>query len=221
MAFAGFPKQTIAFLSGLSSHNDKAWFEKHRADYDDHFVAVGRAFAEAMAAPLRKIDPAVHAEPASLMRIYRDTRFAKDKRPYKDHLDLWFWTGKKKGWDASGFFFRLSKNEVMLGCGMHAFSPKTLAAYRRAALDDRTGAKLVGIIKKLKNAGYDVGQVGYKKVPKGVDPGHPREELLRFNSLHAGWQAPHPKALSSAAFASFVAGHFAKIAPLHEWLKSL
>jgi Conserved hypothetical protein (DUF2461) len=40
----------------------------------------------------------------SIMRINRDIRFSKDKSPYKDHLDLWFWTGDREGWDASGFF---------------------------------------------------------------------------------------------------------------------
>ncbi|HXI56959.1 MAG TPA: DUF2461 family protein [Polyangia bacterium] len=47
--------------------------------------------------------------------INRDIRFFKDKSPYKDHLDLWFWTGDRKGWDASGFFFRLTPDRPMAG----------------------------------------------------------------------------------------------------------
>lgn len=60
----------------------------------------------------------------SIMGINRDIRFSKDKSPYKDHLDLWFWTGDRKGWDTSGFFFRLTPDRLVLGEGMHGFVPK-------------------------------------------------------------------------------------------------
>src|SRR4051812_2359594 len=118
MKFAGFSRDTVVFLKNLSRHNERAWFEAHRADYESSYVQAGRAFAAALGPRLQAIDAEVHAEPRSLMRIHRDTRFAKDKRPYKDHLDLWFWTGPDKGWDGSGFFFRLTPTELLIGGGM-------------------------------------------------------------------------------------------------------
>jgi uncharacterized protein (TIGR02453 family) len=137
MSFSGFLPETVKFLAGLSRNNDKDWFEAHRADYDAYFVEPAKSFVEALAPRLKKIDTSVQAVPAvngSIMRIYRDVRFAKDKSPYKDHLDLWFWSGKKKGWDASGFFFRLTPKRLVLGAGMHGFPPPVLARYRRAVL---------------------------------------------------------------------------------------
>src|SRR5690242_9527174 len=105
MTFQGFPKGTVQFLSALRKNNDKAWFDAHRADYEDCYVEPAKAFVAAIAPRLEKLDPRIQAEPkvnGSILRINRDVRFAKDKSPYKDHLDLWFWSGEEKGWETSG-----------------------------------------------------------------------------------------------------------------------
>jgi uncharacterized protein (TIGR02453 family) len=221
MAFAGFPKKTVAFLAGLSKNNDKAWFDAHRADYDAFYVDQGKAFVEAIAPRLKKIDARVHAEPkinGSIFRINRDTRFAKDKSPYKDHLDLWFWSGARKGWDCSGFFFRLTPTKLVVGAGMHGFMPPVLARYRRAVLDDDKGAALAKIVAKLRKDGRDVGGESYKKVPRGVPEDHPRAALLRHGGLYAGWEGKHPRELSAPSIVDFVTKQYAAMAPLHQWL---
>ncbi len=115
MPFTGFPKETFAFLSGLERNNTKAWFEGHRGDYEQFHLAPARAFVEAMAPGLKKISKTLNAEPkvnGSIFRINRDVRFSKDKRPYKTTLDLWFWEGEKRGWEAPGMFLRLTPTHV-------------------------------------------------------------------------------------------------------------
>ena len=87
--FAGFPKTTFAFLGGIAEHNDKAWFDEHRADYDAGYVDPARSFVAALGPELRKISKSVSYEPkvnGSLFRIQRDVRFSKDKTPYKTHI---------------------------------------------------------------------------------------------------------------------------------------
>jgi uncharacterized protein (TIGR02453 family) len=224
MSFGGFPKETLRFLAGLRAHNEKAWFEAHRDDYQSFFLAPAMAFAEALAPKLRKIEPEVNVEPrvnGSLMRINRDIRFSKDKSPYKDHLDMWFWTGDRKGWDASGFFFRLRPDRLLLGAGMHGFMPEFLPRYRAAVLDARQGAALAAIVAKLRKAGYEVGTESYKKVPAGVAADHPRAALLRHGGLHAGWEGKHPPALGTPKIVDFVAKHYAAVASLHRWLRGI
>ncbi len=224
MAFDGFPRETVRFLAGLSRNNEKAWFEAHRADYQASFLEPAIAFVEALAPRLRKIDKDVKAEPrvnGSIMRINRDVRFAKDKSPYKDHLDLWFWSGKDKGWDSPGFFFRLTPTRLMLGAGMHGFMPPVLARYRKAVLDDKKGAALVKVAAKVTGAGYDLGGETYKKPPRGVADDHPRAALLKHSGLHAGWEGKHPRELSSPALIDFVAKHYAAVAPLNAWLRAM
>src|SRR5262245_8127098 len=156
MEFSGFAKETVRFLEGIRDHNEKAWFEAHRQDYERAFLAPAQAFVEALKPRLRKIDPDLNAEPrvnGSIMRINRDIRFSKDKSPYKDHMDLWFWAGDRKGWDTSGFFFRLAPDRLILGGGMHGFEASVLARYRAAVLDSRKGAALAAIVAKLRKAG--------------------------------------------------------------------
>jgi uncharacterized protein (TIGR02453 family) len=224
MPGAGFPKQTLKFLSELSRNNEKAWFEAHRADYEAFFLEPAKAFVEALAAPLKKLDPKLQAQPrvnGSILRINRDVRFSKDKTPYKDHLDLWFWSGSKKGWDSSGYFFRLTPAKLLLGCGIHGFAPPLLAQYRQNVLDEKRGPELAKLATALRKKGYTVGGESYKQTPRGVPADHPRAALLRHGGLYASWEAKHPKELGSARLVDFVLGHFANTAPLHRWLSGM
>ena len=224
MRFDGFARETLRFLAGIRAHNEKSWFEAHRADYQQAFLAPAVSFAEALAPRLRKIEPEIAVEPrvnGSIMRINRDLRFSKDKSPYKDHLDLWFWTGDRKGWDASGFFFRLTPDRLLLGAGMYRFEPPALARYRAAVLDGRKGAALAATVAEIRKAGYDVGTELYKRVPAGVPADHPRAALLRHGGLHAGWEGKHPRELGSARIVDLCAKHYAAVAPLHRWLRAM
>ena len=93
-----FPQETVAFLTDLRAHNEKAWFEANRARYDSGFIEPAKAFVEAIGPELNDLVPRIHAEPSvggSIFRINRDIRFSSDKRPYKDHLDFWFWEGDR------------------------------------------------------------------------------------------------------------------------------
>jgi uncharacterized protein (TIGR02453 family) len=224
VSFTGFPRETVRFLAALAKHNDKAWFDAHRGDYEGAFLAPAQAFVKALAPRLEKLDADVHAEPrvnGSIMRINRDVRFAKDKAPYKDHLDLWFWTGERKGWDSSGFFFRITPDRLLLGAGMHRFEPARLARYREAVLEPKRGQELARIAARLRKLGYEVGTETYKKPPRGVPVDHERTALLRHGGLHAGWEAQHPRELHESAIVELVAKHYAAVAPVHAWLRAM
>ena len=96
MAFTGFGPATFTFLKDLGRNNNKEWFQAHRSAYEDDFLEPGLAFIEAIGPLIAKFSPDVRAEPrigGSMMRINRDIRFSKDKRPYKDHLDMAFRRG--------------------------------------------------------------------------------------------------------------------------------
>ena len=129
--FAGFPAETQKFLKGLSKNNNKEWFDAHRSDYDDHWVTPAKAFVEAAGEALQDLAP-VEAQPrvnGSIFRVNRDVRFSADKRPYKDHLDFWFWEGERKT-AVSGFYLRITPTEVGIGVGAHGFDKDRLAKYR-------------------------------------------------------------------------------------------
>lgn len=116
--FGGFQRETLDLLRNLGANNTKDWFDSHRAEYERHYLAPAVAFIAAMAEPLGKLNPGVHADPrvnGSLFRVNRDVRFSRDKTPYKDHIDLFFWVGEGRSRERPGFFFRLRSDRLILG----------------------------------------------------------------------------------------------------------
>jgi uncharacterized protein (TIGR02453 family) len=220
-SFAGFPPETVAFLRGIAEHNDKAWFTANRPLYDKGYVEAGRAFVEAIGPELRKISPEVQFEPkigASLMRVNRDTRFSKDKRPYKDHLDLFFWHGQQKGWTHPGFFLRITADAAWIGAGMHHFEGDVLTLYRDAVVDDRSGEALVAAIAKVEAAGdYAIGSMPRKTVPRGYDKDSPRAKYLLWEGLPAMGQMSTAEVLAPD-FGDKALGHFRATWPIGKWL---
>ena len=221
--FKGFSTATVKFIAGLSANNSRNWFEAHRDDYDAHYIGAAKDFITAMAGPLQKLIPGIQAEPrvnGSIFRINRDIRFSKDKTPYKDHLDLWFWTGERKAPD-SGLFFRLTKDKLILGAGVHMFDPARLAKYR-AAVAGKAGGELVRIGEELGKAGLELQGEHYKKLPRGFEAANAQiERLLRFNALFAMHDIPHPAELGDANFCDYCVEKWQPMAPLHNWLASI
>lgn len=200
---AGFPAGTIEFLRGLRENNTRAWFEAHRADYERFYVDPAREFVLAAGEALRLIAPAIRAEPrilGSIFRINRDTRFSKDKRPYKDHLDFWFWEGDRKA-AVSGFFARVSPDFVGIGAGCHGFSPEQLIAFRRALGERRTTRQLLDVTTGLSAAGYTLsGEVS------------PQSRFLYVHVDEPAGEATRATLLDTCE------RHWRQLGPLHRWL---
>jgi uncharacterized protein (TIGR02453 family) len=219
--FQGFPKETAAFLKGIAEHNDKEWFTANRSLYDVGYVDAGRAFVETIGPELQKISPSVQFEPrisGSIMRVNRDTRFSRDKRAYKDHLDLWFWHGEKKGWTHPGFFMRLTAEAVWIGAGMHHLEGDTLTRYRDAVVDDRSGEALVAAISQVEAAGdYAIGGMPRKQVPRGYDKDSPRARFLLWESLPAMGRLTVEDA-QAPDFGDKALSHFRATWPIAKWL---
>ncbi len=219
--FGGVGPQTITFLRDLHNNNSKAWFDAHRKDYDAHWMGTARRLVTGLGDALQGMDPTIHALPkvnGSIFRINRDTRFSKDKTPYKDHMDLWFWGGAERKNSTSGFFFRLRHDSVLLGAGNHMFAKDKLSRFREAVDDEKRGASLTRTVVALRSAGYDVGGEHYKRVPKPYDGDHPRADLLRHNALHAGTEEPLPEELGSPEFIDWCMERMAPLHGLHSWL---
>jgi uncharacterized protein (TIGR02453 family) len=203
-------RETLAFLADLRENNEKAWFDAHRREYEEHVLEPARDLVEAMGVEL---GPTVHADPrvnGSIFRINRDTRFSRDKRPYKDHLDLWFWQGEGPSRSRPGYWFRLTPEKLMLGAGMHGFEGETLARYR-----DAVGPELRGIVESLP-PNFQLGGRTYKRPPPGYATDEP---LLLHSGLYAGVEMPVPSETYTPRFAAFCAKRYRPLAPLVDWLE--
>ena len=221
-AFDGFTKTATTFLKGLAKNNSKAWFDANRADYESGLLEPCKDFVVAIGPKLAKIAPDIHAEPkvsGSIMRINRDTRFSKDKTPYKTYMGLWFWQGAGRSRECPGLYFGLSGDELTLGAGMHLFGPKQLDAYRTALVDPKhgpAGRKAYDKIAKLK--GIEIGGAHYKKVPRGFDPAHPNADLLVHNALYFGFTTKVPADLYTPEAMDYCVKAYKQVWPLQQWL---
>lgn len=223
MGFEGFSDETFRFLAELTANNEKAWFEANRGRYEAHYLAPALAFIEAIGPRLREELPgAVQYEArvnGSLFRINRDVRFSKDKTPYKNHIDMWFWQGERKGWESPGYYMRLLPDEMILGAGMHHFSKEGLEAFRRAVLDDASGKALEETVATIEGVGpYAVVGESRKTVPRGYDAAHPRSHFLRFEGLTAHMESRIPSEAASPEFVDICFGHFRSLSPINVWL---
>jgi len=221
---SAFPPQTQAFLDDLAAHNDRAWFAAHRADYEAAYLEPARAFVEAVAPELARIAPGIRAEPripGSIFRINRDTRFTRDRRPYKAHLDLWFWEGERRG-AISGLYLRLTPDFVAIGAGANHLRRETLARYRAAVAAARPGAALAGIVAAVEDAGWDLGEPRLRRVPPdwraAVDGDEARARLARRDALFAARREPAALATDAKRLVPACVEAWTQLAPLHRWL---
>jgi uncharacterized protein (TIGR02453 family) len=214
-----FPADSVKFLTDLRANNDKAWFDANRARYESACVEPAKEFIEVIGARLNELAPGIRAEPrvgGSIFRINRDIRFSSDKRPYKDHLDFWFWEGDRKA-AVSGLFLRVWPDGVIVGAGAHGFDKHQLAAYRDAVVNDTTGAALASIVGELEAAGHEIGGETYKRVPRGYAADGIAELLLRHSALYVHEDLP-TKAATSTRLLDTVLGHWRTFIGLHSWL---
>lgn len=224
MSFTGFGPDTTRFLLDLTTNNNREWFEANRERYETHLLEPAKAFVEAVGERLVELDPDVVVDPrvnGNIFRINRDTRFSKDKTPYKDHLAFRFWTGPDKKAETSSFFVRFFHDSWGIGVGVHEFSKPALLAYREAVDHDRSGQELAKIVRDLGKQKIEVGGEEYKRVPREYDADHPRIDLLRLKGLFAYQEGPLPESFASSAFAGECADRFERMRPVHTWLKAV
>jgi uncharacterized protein (TIGR02453 family) len=219
-AFGGFPPETIRFLRELRANNRKDWFDAHRSDYEAFWVAPAKAFVVAAGQQLAELAPEIRAEPrvlGSIFRINRDTRFARDPGPYKDHIDFWFWEGERRR-AVSGFFARLTPEFLGVGAGCHGLDHERLARFRQAVADPSSGAELAGIAQRLEAVGYQLGGATLRRPPAGFDGGGPAGRLLLHKALFAYHDEPADERVHTDAILATCMRHWSALAPLHRWL---
>ena len=205
MTFRGWPAEAFDFYVELEGNNDRAWWQAHRDVYD-------RAVRE----PFEELVDAVEGE-FGRMRMFRpnrDTRFSKDKSPYKTAAAA---MSETEG--GAAYYVQLSADGLFVGAGMYLMAPDQLQRFRAALVDDRDGGAIERVVDDLAGAGYEVGAAEtLKTAPRGWDRDHPRTELARRKGLtmargfeRATWQST-PKALQR------VVGVWRDAAPMNAWL---
>jgi uncharacterized protein (TIGR02453 family) len=180
-----FGPELFAFLEDLREHNDRDWFAANKERYEAHVLEPALAFIEDFGFRLAEISPHFRADPrrsgGSLFRIYRDTRFAKDKSPYKTNTGMYFRHARGKDVHAPGYYLHLAPGEVFGGGGIWHPETKALTAIRQAIVDDPgrwSRAKRLG-------DGLELRGDALKRVPTGFDKEHPHAGDLKRKDYFA------------------------------------
>ncbi len=180
--FQRFDAKLVAFLRALDRNNDKKWFQANKDRFSAEVQEPMLAFVEALAPRIRQISKHIVVEAkksgGSLSRIFRDTRFSKDKSPYKTYTGVQFRHAAGKDAHAPGFYLHLQPRGVFTGVGIWHPDSSTLAKIRSAIVDDPDGWRdtIGGTAFRQR---YELQGDSLKRPPRGFPADHPLIEDLK------------------------------------------
>jgi uncharacterized protein (TIGR02453 family) len=231
--FTGFTPAAIQFLADLKQNNDRAWFQPRKAEYERLLKEPMEAMIAALSERLAARGVPIVANPKrSPFRIYRDTRFSKDKTPYKTHLGATFpWAGDMAGVEAggghderahgNGGYFHFEPGEMYAGGGMWQMEKLSLEAFRTAVRDDpdRVTAAL-GDPAFVRWFGEVRPHDQLKRFPPGWPQEHPHAAMFLWKDVVFGRRLADDEALSPD-LPDLLAEGYATAAPVFRFLESL
>ncbi|MDQ3938593.1 MAG: DUF2461 domain-containing protein [Chloroflexota bacterium] len=196
-AFTGFTREAIQFMADLAQNNERAWFQPRKTDYERLVKEPMEALCVALAERFDARGIPLFADPRrSPFRIYRDTRFSRNKAPYKTHVAATFpWidvdpeSGERIDDDAhgNGGYFNFQPGEMYVGGGMWMPARPRLEAFREAVRDEPD---------RVREALEDPGFVAWfggansheslKRVPPGYPADHPLADMFRWKDVVFG-----------------------------------
>ncbi len=186
--YAGFEKTTIRFLEELAANNNRDWFGEHKARYEEQVLDVALRFIQSMQDPLEDIAPHFVAMPTrvggSLMRVYRDTRFSKNKTPYKTNIGIQFRHEQAKDVHAPGYYVHIDPDQVFIGVGMWRPDSEPLRGIRERIASRPAEWRRVVNASRFKRH-FSLGGESLKRPPRGFDADHECIEDLKRKSFIA------------------------------------
>jgi len=171
--YVGFNEKTISFLKELKKNNNREWFKENKSRYEELVLDAALRFIQSMQDPLQEIAPHFVATPTrvggSLMRVYRDTRFSKNKTPYKTNIGMQFRHEQAKDVHSPGFYVHIEPDNVFLGAGMWLPDSEPLRNIR-----ERIAAKTPEWKRTMRDPAFKrhfaLGGESLKRPPRGFDP---------------------------------------------------
>jgi uncharacterized protein (TIGR02453 family) len=205
----------LRFLRGLARNNNRDWFNERKSIYEAEIKRPMLAVIEAVTGAMMDFAPGhVRAPESIMMRIYRDTRFSKEKLPYKTHVAAWWVHDGLRKTSGAGFYLHVSGKQVEIAAG--AFMPDTeqLLAIRRFLMEHHEEYRKLAQARALRRLVSDE-ESGepLSRSPKGFPAEHPAAALYRQKRW--GFSASlTSETATKAEFAKTVASYFRAAAPL-------
>jgi uncharacterized protein (TIGR02453 family) len=180
--FEGLPRQGLQFLADLESNNDRDWFQPRK----DQFEALLRQpMLQLVEAINRNLKATAYVTDPSkaVYRIYRDTRFSKNKAPYKTHISALFWHNRLGKDGGAVLYFHVSAKEFLIAGGVYKPMPEVLLMIRQHIAEHHERLRAVLKRKALRLELGELQGEALSRPPKGFDPDHPAIDLLKRKDL--------------------------------------
>ena len=218
--FPGFPRATVRFLEELAANNERAWFQANKHRYEEDVLGPALDFIGAMGPRLERVSRHFVAIPkrvgGSLMRVYRDTRFSRNKAPYKTNIGIQFRHELGKDVHAPGFYVHIEPGVCFLGVGLWHPESGALAAIRDSIVDDPAAWRRARNAKRFRER-FELSGDSLKRAPRGYPADHPCIEDLKRKDF-IGVSDFNIREAGDGGFADRVAADFAAAKPLMKFL---
>ena len=201
-----FTPKLFSFLKDLEQNNNRTWFKANQETYETYIREPALDFVNDFTKPLSKISPYFVTDSrtvgGSLFRIQRDTRFAKDKTPYKLNTGMQFRHLMAKDVHAPGFYLNIAPGECFMGVGLWRPETKHAYAIRDAIAHDPTAWKKATRGKRFTDV-YKLEGDSLIRPPKGFDADHPLIEDLKRKDFIASVRLSQKEITSDTLMATF------------------
>lgn len=210
-------KSTFSFLRNLKKNNDRGWFSENKEKYTAAQQNV-LEFVEELLAEMSKFDEnfAKLDPKKTLFRIYRDTRFSKNKSPYKTNFGASInGIGKKDG--GAGYYLHISPGECFTAAGVYRCDPKKLKELRREISVNADEFKSIIQDRNFRN--FEFNNEKLSRVPQGFEKDDPMAEYLKMKNLVVS-QNIKDEDLMNTESVKFVAENFRKMSKFVDFLNA-
>ena len=220
--FTGFSDDAIQFFLELQAEQSRVWFKAHQDDYERLVRRPMQLFVEELQRRLEDIYPHIGEVEPHIFRIQRDTRFAKDKLPYKTNIAAGLQIRPPRGDEdrhtTPGMHFSFGLDGEFVALGMWYMAPEILGRYRQLLDDPKRGKEVKSITDRLVKAGWTLSSMeALKRVPSPYAQDHPCADLLRRKGLAASIQ-PTEGISAKAAYVDWAEARLREAAPMMLWL---
>jgi len=220
MPTAYFSAATFRFLRDLAKNNNRTWFAANKARYEDVLRDPFLRLIEDLQTPLAKISTHYRADPrpqgGSLFRIYRDTRFANDKTPYKTWAGARLAHERARQVEAPSFYMHIQPRDCFAGGGIWHPAPPTLKKIREFLADNPAAWKKAAHSRAFRER-FEFWGEGLTRPPRGFDPEHELIEDIKRKNYAAGTAFPDAIATSDELLPTLV-DTFKRVAPMIDYL---
>jgi uncharacterized protein (TIGR02453 family) len=216
-AFTGFTPECLAFFRNLAANNTKPWFEAHRKEYEEYLLEPLKALVTELAGFMLTLDQDLVTAPGrAVSRIHRDTRFSRDKPPYKTTMWLTFKRQITEWRDAPCWFFEITADSYRYGMGFYGASKETMDRLRevieRKPAQFRQAVAFLGEQEKFVLEGELYRRALRPDLPDDLEEWHRRKNLYLVCNRQPD------KALFTRGLADDLRSGFGMLAPFYDYL---